>query len=393
MAVLASALAPIQLATPAHAAPTSEDYDSVVKRLEQARKLVKESEARQRDLKSRINQTAAQKEAIETELEELQAVVDQAQGRLNLATGDLNSVQDELQRKTAELQVLLQDLQDAHGMIQGRARAMYKQGPASVIEFILGSESFSDFAGRLQVVSHLFRADKRNLDLISTAKDKVTEERDHISELRQQAAQQADALQSNRDKVAATRNAVDSRKRALNSELSSLGGALSATERDKQKYLAEQKQLERESAQIKAFLKGKNGGTAAVGPGGMIWPVSGPVTSGYGYRTHPIYGTKRFHAGIDIAASTGTGIKSAADGVVIFAGSKGAYGNAIIVDHGGGLATLYAHLSGFVAGNGAKVSRGTVIGRAGCTGACTGPHLHFEVRLNGEPQNPMKWLP
>jgi murein DD-endopeptidase MepM/ murein hydrolase activator NlpD len=116
------------------------------------------------------------------------------------------------------------------------------------------------------------------------------------------------------------------------------------------------------------------------------------VVSPFGYRIHPIYGDRRLHTGVDFDASEGTPIHAAESGTVVSAGWMGGYGNATIIDHGNGLATLYAHQSAILVSGGQHVTRGQVIGRVGCTGACTGPHLHFEVRVNGTPVDPMPYL-
>ncbi len=126
---------------------------------------------------------------------------------------------------------------------------------------------------------------------------------------------------------------------------------------------------------------------------GFQWPINAPVTSEYGYRIHPVYGSRRLHAGMDIGAPGGTPIASSNDGVVIFAGRQGGYGNTIIVDHGGGITTLYAHQSRLGASVGQAVNRGDIIGYVGATGTATGNHLHFEVRVNGSPTNPRNYLP
>jgi murein DD-endopeptidase MepM/ murein hydrolase activator NlpD len=126
---------------------------------------------------------------------------------------------------------------------------------------------------------------------------------------------------------------------------------------------------------------------------GFQWPLSARVTSEYGYRVHPVYGSRRLHAGIDIAAPSGTPIAASNNGVIIFAGRQGGYGNTIIVDHGGGITTLYAHQSRLGASAGQAVDRGDIIGFVGATGTATGNHLHFEVRVNGAPTNPRNYLP
>jgi murein DD-endopeptidase MepM/ murein hydrolase activator NlpD len=126
---------------------------------------------------------------------------------------------------------------------------------------------------------------------------------------------------------------------------------------------------------------------------GFQWPLNARVTSEFGYRVHPIYRSRRLHAGIDIGAPSGTPIAASNAGVVIFAGTQGGYGRTVIVDHGGGITTLYAHQSKIGAGNGQAVARGDIIGYVGATGTATGNHLHFEVRVNGSPNNPRNYLP
>ncbi len=125
---------------------------------------------------------------------------------------------------------------------------------------------------------------------------------------------------------------------------------------------------------------------------GFQWPVEGRVTSEYGYRTHPVYGTRKLHAGIDVGAAGGTQITAAKDGTVIFAATRGGYGRTVIVDHGGGVTTLYAHMRDYGTSEGATVRRGDVLGFVGQSGTATGNHLHFEVRVNGSATNPRAYL-
>lgn len=140
------------------------------------------------------------------------------------------------------------------------------------------------------------------------------------------------------------------------------------------------------------------GGSTAPAPGsssvsGFQWPVNGGVSSGFGYRVHPIYGTRRLHAGLDISGGSGTPIAAAKSGTVLSAGWRGGYGNAVVISHGGGITTLYAHQSRMNVSSGQQVGRGDIVGWVGSTGASTGPHLHFEVRVNGSAVNPRPYLP
>ncbi len=151
-----------------------------------------------------------------------------------------------------------------------------------------------------------------------------------------------------------------------------------------------QKDLEIRESEITRILESYKYGNA---PGDkFMWPVAGFIASGFGMRRHPILGVVRMHAGIDIVAPTGTLVKAADGGQIIQAGYDHSYGYSIVVYHGGGFATWYAHLSRILVAVGQNVSRGEVIGLVGATGLATGPHLHFEVRINGAPQNPLGYL-
>ena len=150
-------------------------------------------------------------------------------------------------------------------------------------------------------------------------------------------------------------------------------------------FLAEADAIDKDEGNVSALIKSHNG-DAPVSGAGLIWPVRGPITSCFCMR----WG--RMHTGIDIAPGYGTPIKAAKSGTVIFAGWMGGYGNAVIISHGGGLSTLYGHQSRMAVHQGESVSQGQTIGYVGSTGHSTGPHLHFETRVNGSPQNPMRYL-
>lgn len=160
---------------------------------------------------------------------------------------------------------------------------------------------------------------------------------------------------------------------------------------------AELTQFIRDQEAAAAAAAGNSGSTAPA-PGsssvsGFQWPVNGSVTSGFGYRVHPIYGTRRLHQGLDISGGSGTPIAAAKSGTVISAGWRGGYGNAVVISHGSGVTTLYAHQSSMNVTSGQQVGRGDIIGWVGSTGASTGPHLHFEVRINGSAVDPRPYLP
>ncbi len=164
-------------------------------------------------------------------------------------------------------------------------------------------------------------------------------------------------------------------------------------------YEAEADAFEAESAEFTALLRSATAEATGLAPGsasleGYIMPTDGRIGSGFGPRLHPIFGSVRKHTGVDIGAASGDPIWAAKDGRVIFAGTKGGYGNAVVLIHGDGqVSTLYAHMSKILVAVGDVVDQGEVIGKIGSTGNSTGPHLHFEVRVNGEPKDPVAFLP
>jgi murein DD-endopeptidase MepM/ murein hydrolase activator NlpD len=222
------------------------------------------------------------------------------------------------------------------------------------------------------------------------------------------AAKEADAqtkvVEGQKGELQTKRDAQDAARADVATEIAKTDSLRVEVVARKDEFLSEQQTLQAQSDAITAQLKARvdaqraaaaaSGETVSLAPaaGGFVRPVAGPITSPFGYRIHPIYGTSILHAGVDIGADSGTPIKAAQAGVVVSAGWISGYGNATIIDHGGGVTTLYGHQSALGVSAGDKVSQGQTIGRVGCTGSCTGPHLHFEVRINGTPVDPMPYI-
>src|SRR5690606_3831515 len=204
--------------------------------------------------------------------------------------------------------------------------------------------------------------------------------RRHQVRLLAELGAQREAQEAEVARVDSLRAQYAAEAQAAEALVASLNAEIAKCEEHKEGLEADAAALEKELAA---------GGSTGAGPGGpLARPVPGGVSSGFGYRIHPIFGTRRMHTGWDMSASSGSPIHAAGDGVVVSAGTRGGYGNAVVIDHGGGLATLYAHQSSMAVSAGQQVSQGQVIGYVGCTGYCTGPHLHLEVRVNGTPVDP-----
>ena len=205
-----------------------------------------------------------------------------------------------------------------------------------------------------------------------------------------------DILNKQMEEIKKDRAALGEKKAALDKVRAERAQLLYKAEEEKRSSESEYQRMLAVSENIKAMIQSMEAASsmpAGGGSGAFRWPCSGPITSYYGWRTHPIFQTKRYHSGIDIAVDTGTPIRAAASGTVIYSGWMGGYGYCVMISHGGGLVSLYGHNSSLAVGEGQRVSQGQVIAYAGSTGYSTGPHCHFEVRVHGEVTDPLNYLP
>ncbi|MEJ5252913.1 MAG: peptidoglycan DD-metalloendopeptidase family protein [Armatimonadota bacterium] len=364
------------LATPPQQAskPSTAKKAELQAKLERVKKQIRQARAEVRQIRRRERAVTADLLATEQNL-------DATRKRLHTVRARLSAVRS-LQRKTAaRLKELEGRLQQRQQLLARRVRVAYQQGNASTVRVLLGSRDVHDLISRSYVLGRIARADSRlvlaiqqDRQEVAQAKAQLDRQAQEIAQLEAELAQQTRLLQ---EQTEAKREILQdiARDRAL-----------------KEQALDE---WEEESRQIAAMLRAMEqtprGQARLAKPfrGGFIRPVNGAIVSGFGMRYHPILKVNRMHNGVDIAAPYGTPIKAAAAGEVIFAGYRRGYGNTVIIDHGGGVATLYAHCSALAVGEGAVVKQGQVIGYVGATGLATGPHLHFEVRHNGEPVNPL----
>ncbi|MGH7292936.1 MAG: M23 family metallopeptidase, partial [Myxococcota bacterium] len=218
----------------------------------------------------------------------------------------------------------------------------------------------------------------------------LEEQRKELEEQKVQADTVAAEARAVRDQIAALRAEVEPARAQAANEQYLEQQSLNGIRANKARYEAELAAMSATSDSISARLRarGGSGGSAPC----QARPVPGPITSGYGNRYHPVLHYNRMHTGADMRASSGTPIRACRGGVVVIAGSQGGYGNAVVIDHGGGMGTLYGHQSRLAVSEGQTVVAGQIIGYVGSTGMSTGPHLHFEVRLSGNPVDPAPYL-
>ncbi|MFL5897964.1 MAG: murein hydrolase activator EnvC family protein [Solirubrobacterales bacterium] len=310
------------------------------------------------------------------------------QVELNEAVAALDAARGRLERVRAHLRRALSALRE-------RLVAMYEMGSPDVISVIVGSSSLDDLAARTEYLDRLHGMDEAVVG-------RVRDLRDQVKGLVTRLRVTKDRIESARDAIAAEKEALTAARAALQSHQQRLVSARAGREAALAKVSEHEEELDGSVAAIQSEIAAQliETGSAPLpagpiqgGSGGLIWPVDGPVVSGFGART--INGSYEYHPGIDIAVPEGTPIRAAATGTVSLQQSEaesGGYGNYTCLDHGGGLSTCYAHQSSFAVSLGQSVSQGDVIGYTGCTGYCFGPHLHFEVRINGSVTDPMGYL-
>jgi len=270
-----------------------------------------------------------------------------------------------------------------------RLVAIYESNIPSTLDFVLGASSIDDVLEKVDFVTMIGKEDEQIAAEVERSKVLMQAERKQTRRLRQKVAGDARALaaraaqeQEARDALVGARNELAQTKEAQAADLSKLS--------DRDRALADEIAQEQAAsaalaAQIRAAQANRSVDVTPSGAG-LVWPVSGPVTSPFGWR----WG--RMHEGIDIGVPYGTPIHAAAAGTVIYCGWESGYGNLVVLDNGGNLATAYAHQSSIAVGCGQHVEQGQTLGYVGCTGHCFGPHLHFEVRIGGSPVDPLGYL-
>lgn len=274
---------------------------------------------------------------------------------------------------------------------------IYEHGNEGYLEVLLTAKSFSDFVERWEDLRLLIAADQRAIAARKAAARRVAVSERRVesasialldqTQAQQQANVQLEALSSERRELVAV---ADSQRLQVAAQVAQME-ELSAQEEAALQNLIVERERELEAKRRAAQIAGRPSGIGT-GNGEMIWPVSGPITSPFGWRMHPIYRRLILHEGIDIGVPTGTPVKAADAGRVIIAGWVSGYGNYVAIDHGGGVSSGYGHMSRIFVSVGQDVAKGQVIGAAGSTGNSTGPHVHFEVRVNGQPVDPLTRL-
>lgn len=351
---------------------------------------------------------AAKAAALLTETQKLEAQISGIEAEIAKLGGEIGTVADRRARLEKEIGLLRADIaakeariaqiRQTHdervAILSERADAVYRAGDWVYIEVLLGSTDLTDFVQRTEFITRVIRSDEdiaSGLEQDQSDLEAATAELDRALETVSAKRAEVKAEQTSLERL---QSAQDGKRAAQQTVQDQKAALLAETQKNVARLRAAAQAEEEESARIARLLRHGSSHGSGKYAGTMTWPTPGHdrVSSPFGWRIHPILKIRKFHAGIDIAAPSGATIVAAGSGTVIYAGPRGGYGNCTMIDHGNGVVSVYAHQSRIGVSVGSHVTAGQAIGAVGSTGLSTGPHLHFEVRVNGDPVNPMAYL-
>jgi murein DD-endopeptidase MepM/ murein hydrolase activator NlpD len=340
--------------------------------------------------------TQRRKAEEQAKLTEIDAAVTGATAALAAAQTALEDAAGEATEAQRRLEIVREQLEEARGDLKDQAVASFMRfgSGAEKLDVILRAGTIAELHDAKAFVEAIAERQARIVEEFSVLEEDATALEAAADAARAAAAARRNEVQQQTEALQAARAAQSASATAAANETAREQALLDALAGQRSKYEQRIKEYQRESDRITEELRRRgSSGPRISGRGSLSSPLADPViTSTFGYRTHPIFGDRRLHTGLDFRAGSGTPLMASRSGEVVFAGWRGGYGNCTIIDHGGGLATLYAHQSAIGVEEGEQVGRGQVIGAAGSTGYATGPHLHFEVRVDGTPVDPLPYL-
>lgn len=339
---------------------------------------------------------AEQRSEVQQKINSLVRLERQETNKLNRNQQQLEKKEKDLQKSKAQLESKKEDISELQKELNSylsqynkrqnasaeRIRTIYKMKNTLILDLLLSTSSISQFLDRIYYQNLIIQSDKKKMRVLKTEAKKV--------------AVVKQKLETERKQLSKIIRTIDKENKSIERTIRQNKKMIDKLQRDRRAYERAERELQRQSDNLATMISKSTKDSGVVVTGGFLMPVTGRISSPYGWRTHPVFKSRKFHTGMDIAAAMGTPIKASNAGKVIYSGWYGGYGKVVIIDHGSctGAPTtsLYAHMSRQKVTVGESVTRGQIVGYVGTTGYSTGPHLHFEIRINGKPQNPANYL-
>ena len=339
------------------------------------------------NIKGKINSVKSEKKDVLGDIDQIQGQINSTTSQIDNINGKIQSTQQSIQTEEKALLAATDDFNEEKDLYRDRVRALYMNGPSGYIEILLTSKSFSDFISRADSINMVIDFDKKLLKTMKEKQDTIQNKKAELEKVSSSLTNLNSQLASRQNEL----NNENSKKKSYYAQLDKNQDQLEKMlEAEEQEAKALQNQIRSIQAKLNHNVKysGSKTGILRVSDIGYVPKITSP----FGMRFHPILKKYIMHYGIDIGVPSGTPVYSMADGVVIIAGYENGYGNVVVIDHGSGLTTLYAHNSRLLVSKGERVTKGQMISKSGSTGYATGPHLHFEVAINGTQINPEPYL-
>jgi murein DD-endopeptidase MepM/ murein hydrolase activator NlpD len=367
---------------------SGQSADSLRRKIERKQAQIEQKKGRERVLTSEVSAFTRKIGSLQADITVLQTKQVQLQANLDAKRAELARIQEELRRERLRLARLRRRLAETRVELANRLVQMYKEDTPDMVTVVLEADGFADLLERTEFLQRSSAQDTRIISRVRDAKIETKATADRLDRLEEWAEEVAAAIEVEVSQVVQVKGELVSRRESYASARAGKAQLLANTRAGRQELEHHVDSLQREQVAVIARLRGPSNvaGPIRQGSGQLIWPASGSISSGFGWR----WG--RLHAGVDIPLPERTPLRAADGGSVAIAGSVGGYGNYTCIQHGGSLSTCYGHQSSIAVSVGQSVSQGQVIGYSGNTGHSTGPHVHFEVRINGSPVDPLGYL-
>lgn len=342
---------------------------------------VAEAGKRKNELKNQLSGLTNDLSALQKQISLLDSQIEAQQDEIDAQEELLGELTQMIADKTIELEESERQQAEQYAQLRSRLRYMVEHGTTSSLSILLSSDSFSDFLNRYEIIRQISLRDENLFEQLKAIRDKVLMEKQELEDTKKEAEDTKLQMEANKAELEAQMEAKRKQMESIQLAQKNVKDAYTAMIETEDELMAQYKKAAAEYAAQSTYV----GGT-------FMWPLpagNNVVTCKYGMRTHPITGKRKLHTGVDLRAATGTKVYAANKGTVTTSGYSSAWGNYIIISHGGGITTLYAHMSKRSVSKDDKVKQGDIIGYSGNTGYSTAPHLHFEISKNGSTYNPL----